>query len=190
MNRAVFLDRDGVLNELILNPVTGAFEPPHTPEDLVVFPETVALLRDLQNAGYALFLVSNQPDYAKGKTTLENIRKVQEKFDIIMRSGGVQFREYYYCHHHPDGIIPEYSFICKCRKPEPYFLEKAAQNYDLDLGESWMIGDRDSDIECGKAAGTWTILIEEPKSSRSRGSSNPDFISANLKDAVAIILQQ
>ena len=84
--------------------------------------------------------------------------------------------------------MPEYSFVCECRKPKPYFLLKAARDYGIDLENSWMIGDRDTDIECGKAAGTRTILIEEPHSSGSRGSSNPDFRAANLKDAVTIIL--
>jgi D-glycero-D-manno-heptose 1,7-bisphosphate phosphatase len=82
---------------------------------------------------------------------------------------------------------PEYSFSCNCRKPKPYFLLKTARNYGVDLRNSWMIGDRDSDIECGKPAGTRTILVEEPLSSGSRGSSNPDFTTANLKDAVTLI---
>jgi D-glycero-D-manno-heptose 1,7-bisphosphate phosphatase len=188
MKKAVFLDRDGVINELVLNHGTGEYEPPHSPEDLVLYPHVFESLRFLLNAGFFLFLISNQPDYAKGKTTLENLKAVHKKLDDSLKSAGIRFTEYYYCYHHPNGVEPDYSFPCDCRKPKPYFPLKSAHDYGVDLKNSWMIGDRDSDIECGKAAGTRTIIIEEPHSSRSRKSSNPDFTSANLKDAVKIIL--
>lgn len=190
MKNAVFLDRDGVLNELVLNPATGEYEPPHSPDDLILFPDVIESLRILQDAGIELFLISNQPDYAKGKTSLENLHTVHTRLDRMFVSAGIHFREYYYCYHHPNGIVPGYSFTCECRKPRPYFLLKAARDYRIDLKNSWMIGDRDSDIECGKAAGTRTIMIEEPRSSQSRGTSNPDLKSANLNDAVKIILNR
>jgi D-glycero-D-manno-heptose 1,7-bisphosphate phosphatase len=114
---------------------------------------------------------------------------VHEKLDCVLKSGGLLFKEYYYCYHHPRGIVPEYSFDCACRKPKPYFLLKAANDYGIDLTNSWMIGDRDSDIECGKSAGVRTILIENIHSSTYRGSSNPEFSAANLKIAVQIIIQ-
>jgi D-glycero-D-manno-heptose 1,7-bisphosphate phosphatase len=190
MKRAVFLDRDGVLNSLVLNHQTNDFEPPHHQKDLVLFPYTLEILQILQEAHFELFLLSNQPDYAKGKTTLENLKKVQEKLDRILRSERIQFREYYYCYHHPQGKVPEYSFECLCRKPKPFFILTAAMKYSLDLSSSWMVGDRDSDIECGKAAGTRTIMIENPQSSKYRGSSTPDFTAANLKDALQIILAE
>ncbi|MGA2162778.1 MAG: HAD family hydrolase [Methanoregula sp.] len=189
MKPAVFLDRDGVINKLVLNMVIREYEPPHSVEDLVLFPDAIQSLRDLQDAGFALFLVSNQPDYAKGKTTLEQIRAVHERFDHLLKSEGILFRDYYYCYHHPNGIVPEYSFACECRKPKPYFLLKAARDYGIDLTVSWMVGDRDTDIACGKAAGTRTILILEPHSAGSRGSECPDYRAENLMDAVRIILR-
>ena len=188
MKPAVFLDRDGVINELILNPVSGEFEPPRSPGDLVVVSGAIQALCSLRDAGFELFLVSNQPDYAKGKSPLEKIQAVHERLDSILKEYNVVFREYYYCYHHPQGITPEYSFPCECRKPKPFFLFKAAHDYQIDLPGSWMIGDRDSDIECGKSAGTRTILIQNPDSVRYQGSVNPDFLSKNLKDAVMIIL--
>jgi len=188
MKRAIFLDRDGVLNQLVLNPATGEYEPPHSPEKLVICPDVIDSLRILKDTGFVLFLISNQPDYAKGKMSLEQIRAVHGRFNYILVSNGIQFQEYYYCYHHPDGIVPEYSFACSCRKPKPFFLLKAARDYGIDLENSWMIGDRDSDIECGRAAGTRTMLIEEPYSSGLHRSSSPDHRAANLKDAVTIIL--
>ena len=189
MKPAVFLDRDGVINELVLNPGTGEYEPPHSPEDLVLVPGAIPALLDLQDAGFDLFLVSNQPDYAKGKTTLEQIREVHEKLDRVLKAGGVRFRDYYYCFHHPNGIVPEYSFACECRKPEPYFLLKAAGDYGTDLSSSWMIGDRDTDIRCGKSAGARTILILEPHSAGYRGSAGPDYRADTLREAAKIILE-
>lgn len=188
MKKAVFLDRDGVLNELMLNPLTGQYEPPHSPDDLIIFPDVIDSLRILQVAGLELFLVSNQPDYANGKTTLENIHAVHARLDYNLKSVGIWFKKYYYCYHHPGGIVPGYSFACKCRKPKPYFLLKAAYDYGIDLAHSWMVGDRDIDIECGKAAGTQTIRIEESHTSGLCGTSIPDFKTENLKGAVAIIL--
>jgi D-glycero-D-manno-heptose 1,7-bisphosphate phosphatase len=190
MKKAVFLDRDGVLNELVPNPLTGEYEPPHSPDDLIIFPDVIESLRILQNAGFELFLISNQPDYAKGKTPLENLQAVHAKLDRIVRSEGIRFREYYYCYHHPQGKVPEYSFECECRKPKPFFILMAAKRYTLDLSRSWMVGDRDSDIECGKAAGTKTIMIENPQSLKYRTSSQPDFTVANLIDALHIILHK
>jgi len=188
MKSAVFLDRDGVVNELVLNPATGEYEPPHSPNDLILFPDVIESLRILQDAGLELFLVSNQPDYAKGKTSLETIQAVHTRLDQILKANGIHFREYYYCFHHPNGIVPGYSFACECRKPKSYFLMKAASDHDIDLENSWMVGDRDSDIECGKSAGTRTIMIDEPHSSGSRGSSNPENVAANLQEATRIIL--
>ena len=190
MKKAAFLDRDGVLNELVPNPATGEYEPPHSPDDLIIFPDVIESLRILQDAGIELFLISNQPDYAKGKTTLENLKAVHAKLDRIVRSEGIRFREYYYCYHHPQGKVPEYSFECECRKPKPFFILMAAKRYSIDLSKSWMIGDRDSDIECGKAAGTKTIMIENPQSLKYRTSNQPDFTVANLIDALQIILHK
>jgi D-glycero-D-manno-heptose 1,7-bisphosphate phosphatase len=189
MKPAVFLDRDGVINELVLNPATGEFEPPHSPDKLVLVSDAIPALCDLQAAGFDLFLVSNQPDYAKGKTTLEQIRSVHEKLDHIFESNGIRFRDYYYCYHHPQGIVPEYSYLCECRKPKPYFLVKAARDYGIDLAHSWMVGDRDTDIECGKAAGTLTILVLDPHSAGYRGSGCPDYLAKNIRGAVRIILK-
>lgn len=189
MVEAVFLDRDGVLNELVLNHATGEHEPPHCKEDMKLFSFIIECLKKLQNAGYDLFLISNQPDYAKGKTTLGALDEVHDAFDRLLTSQGIHFREYYYCFHHPQGVIPEYSYECRCRKPKPFFLFKAEEKHNIELDRSWMIGDRDTDIECGKAAGTRTILIEESLSGAKRGKSQPDHKAKNLEEAVNIILQ-
>ena len=190
MRRAVFLDRDGVINELVLNPDTSEYEPPHRPEDVRFFPYTGKCLRLLQSAGYDLFLVSNQPDYAKGKVSLDILKEIHETFLSFFAAEKITFRDFYYCYHHPNGIVEEYSFDCECRKPKPYFLLKAAKDYSIHLATSWMVGDRDMDIMCGQAARVRTILVNEPKSASSRGNSSPDFIVNNLSEATKLIINQ
>lgn len=190
MKKAVFLDRDGVLNELILNPDTSEYEPPHRVEDVKLYPYTAQSLRELHSAGYDLFLISNQPDYAKGKVALDTLMKIHDKFLSIFAAEKITFRDFYYCYHHPNGIVKEYSFDCECRKPKPYFLIQAERDYAIHLATSWMIGDRDIDILCGQAAGVRTILIDEPKSANHRGDSRPDFIVKNLFEATKLILNQ
>ncbi len=189
MTEAVFLDRDGVLTELVFNLKTGEYEPPHCVDDLKLYPHVIECLGKLQSKGFDLFLVSNQPDYAKGKASLESLRTVHKEFDEILKSHEIFFKEYYYCYHHPEGIIPEYSYECICRKPKPFFLFKAEETCNIELGSSWMVGDSDIDIQCGQAGGTRTILIEEPKSVKRRGKYQPEFKTENLKEAVEIILQ-
>lgn len=189
MNKSIFLDRDGVLNKLVYNPKTGEYESPHYEKDLEIFPWVIPALHKLQTHGFLLFVISNQPSYAKGKTTLENIKAIEQAFHTIADQNGIKFTEYYYCYHHPHGIVKEFAGECNCRKPKPFFINKAREMYDLDTTVSWIVGDRDTDIECGKAAGLKTVLIKERKSASSQGESKPDFVADDLEKAVVIILQ-
>jgi D-glycero-D-manno-heptose 1,7-bisphosphate phosphatase len=190
MDRAVFLDRDGVLNYNVINSETGDWESPHKPEDLKLFPWTIKSLQKLQRLEFRLFLVSNQPSYAKGKTSLENIQKIQEAMHTILTSNNILFTEYFYCYHHPQGIMPEVSKNCDCRKPGAKFLVDTQARYQLDMPNSWMIGDRDSDIFCGQKAGTKTIMIrnQEEFNSQKADKSSPDFTVDDLAEAVKIIV--
>lgn len=187
MNPAVFLDRDGVINHLILNPITNDYEAPHTVEDFKILPFVIESLLELQQLGFMLFLISNQPDFALGKTTLENILSIQDLFNTIMSNNHITFAECFYCYHHPNSLIPEYFIKCECRKPNPYFIQKAYKAYHLNLKKSWIIGDQDTDIICGQHYNLNTILLNYPYSNNKRGNTNPSFYSTNLKEAVKII---
>ena len=186
MNRAVFLDRDGVINRLIFNPKTQEYESPHYVKDLELYPWVFASLAKLQKE-YLLFVISNQPSFAKGKTTLENIKEIHKKFHKLLTSASIKFTEYYYCFHHPEGVVPEFTCKCQCRKPGQYFPLKAKKDYQLDMPNSWLIGDRDSDIFCGQRAGLRTILVNEPHSIAQRGKSKPDYLAKDLNKAEEII---
>ena len=189
MNKAIFFDRDGVINELILNPKTNEYESPHEPKELKLISDSLDSIKKLQNAGYFVFIVSNQPSFAKGKTTLDKIEKIHSNLLARASKYGITFKECYYCYHHPLGIVSEYSGECKCRKPKPYFINKAKKDYGLDLNNSWMIGDQDSDIECGKNAGVKTLLILNKHSSSKRGFISPDYSINKLSESINIILK-
>jgi D-glycero-D-manno-heptose 1,7-bisphosphate phosphatase len=188
MTQAIFLDRDGVLNELIFNSQTDEHESPHVPEDLVVIDGIVPALRRLGRAGYDLFLVSNQPSYAKGKTTLENIREIHRRLDDFLTANGIEFRDYFYCFHHPHGIVPSHSGPCRCRKPAPFFLLEAARHHGVDLASSWMVGDQATDVECGRSAGCRTVLVMNEHSIAKRDPCQPDVRVGSLSEAADRII--
>jgi len=187
MKRAVFLDRDGVINELVLHASTNEYEPPHYPCELKILPHVIESLIAIQDHGYELFLISNQPDYAKGKTSMQNLLDVHRELENILKKNAIQFKEFFYCYHHPNGIIEECSFACSCRKPNTYFVEHAAQKYDIDRLNSWIIGDRDSDILCGKKAGLQTISVHYVHSSSYRGNVCADFEVDSIFDCIEIL---
>lgn len=185
MNKAVFLDRDGVINEMLFNKDRNEFEPPYKPGDLKIFRGVLEALAEFQNRGYKLFLISNQPDYAKGKASLDDLKKVHAELDKILAGNRIFFDEYFYCYHHPEGVVPEYSIKCDCRKPGNKFVQKAIEDFKIDNSESWFIGDRDSDILCGQRSGLKTIWIKNDKPQKSEFT--PDYVAEDLKEASEII---
>ncbi|WP_446743793.1 D-glycero-alpha-D-manno-heptose-1,7-bisphosphate 7-phosphatase [Silvibacterium acidisoli] len=160
-HRAVFLDRDGVINENVFNPATGEMESPLTAGQFRFLPGALEAMFAFRRAGFLLFLVSNQPNHAKGKASLAELHAIHERMQAELERSGIDFVEFYYCFHHPAGITQGYSGPCECRKPSPYFLEKAIAEYGIDRESSWMVGDRWSDIACGRDAGVAAILIAE-----------------------------
>jgi D-glycero-D-manno-heptose 1,7-bisphosphate phosphatase len=186
---AVFLDRDGVLNHNVFYEDTGSLESPRTVADFELYDDTIPSLRKLQDAGLTLFLVSNQPNIAKGKSTLSELYEVQRRFACCLDQAHILFQEFYYCFHHPESNVPEYGGQCQCRKPSPLFLFRAARDYGIDLSQSWMVGDRLTDVECGKRAGVHTILVlPEPNEQITYMEPMPDSIVRTLSGAVDEIL--
>lgn len=187
--RAVFLDRDGVLNELALNPKNNEFESPHEPAHVSMLPGAAAAAKRLQDAGFSLFIVSNQPSFAKGKTSLENTHAIAQRVEASLRAAGATIVRAYYCYHHPDGTVPPYAGACRCRKPKPQFLFDARDEFGIDLARSWMVGDQDSDIECGRRAGCRTAAVNNPLSAHRRpGKEIPTLLAADLADAAGRII--
>jgi D-glycero-D-manno-heptose 1,7-bisphosphate phosphatase len=187
--RALFFDRDGVLNKLVFNPRTGAFESPHRPEEMEPTPGLGALLRPLQESGAVFFLVSNQPSHAKGKCSMDDLRAVHAALDAHLQAQGLHFQGYFYCYHHPDAVVPELKGPCQCRKPSPHFLLKALAEHGLDAASAWMVGDQDTDVACGLAAGARTLQIQTVESADKRGKSKPHLSSPDLATGLAALLQ-
>jgi D-glycero-D-manno-heptose 1,7-bisphosphate phosphatase len=185
MKHALFLDRDGVVDDLVYYPSHGEWESPRNVGDLRM--RDVEPLKQASEAGWLLFLITNQPSYAKGKCPLADLQEVQERVLDELRSRGVTITDSYVCYHHPDSKIAGFG-PCQCRKPSPQFLREAADRYDVDLASSWMIGDQDSDVVTGINAGCRTALLKYEHSSGKRGSAKPDLVCAGLAELVRIIV--
>ena len=175
MNKAVFLDRDGVLNPNVYNTETNEYESPHYPKDFALYTFVEKSLKALKNAGYIIVLVSNQPSYAKGKASMESLLAINNMLKDWSDEHGVLIDKFCYCFHHPKGIVPEYTEVCECRKPGTLFLEQAKEQFNLDPVQCWFIGDRDTDIECGHRFGCRTVKVN---------------INYTLYDAVKMILEE
>ena len=184
-NRALFLDRDGVLNELAFYPSSGEWEGPRTLDDLVMIDGNAEPLQRFLEAGWLLFIVTNQPSYAKGKTTIEDTHAVH---DAVVARLGVPVTRSYLCFHHPEAIVPGLRIACGCRKPGAQSLRDAAREFDVDLAASWMIGDQDSDLLCGRAAGCRVALIENPRTGDKRGEVEPDLRVRDLAELAESLL--
>lgn len=188
--RAAFIDRDGTVNELAPDPATRRLESPLQIEDVVLIPEAAEAIRRLSAAGWLVVGVSNQPAAAKGTVTRERLAEVQARVLELLAAEGAAFDDFRICLHHPDGVVPELSGECECRKPAPGMLLEAAQELRIALGVSWVMGDTDADVLAGKAAGCKTILIvHEPSGHKRAGRATPDLVAPNLGAAVGLLLK-
>jgi D-glycero-D-manno-heptose 1,7-bisphosphate phosphatase len=186
---AAFLDRDGVLNEAVPDIHSGAPESPLRVEDVRLLPGAAMAAGALAQAGYALACVSNQPAVAKGRASIAELRAVHERVIELLARAGVRLDVSRLCLHHPDGVLPELSGPCDCRKPAPGMLLDVAGAEGIDLAASWMLGDTDADVRAGTLAGCHTVLIEYPGSAHKRaGAAKPDLVAFDLADGVAQLL--
>ncbi len=180
--KAVFLDRDGVLN------VEQSFI--CSPEDLHLFPYTATSIKKINEAGYISCVVSNQSAVARNLCSPEDVDKIHEKLKNELQKDGAYLDGIYYCPHHPDVDTssgnPNYIKSCRCRKPLPGLLHQAQEEHNIDPEQSFMIGDSERDIEAGKNGGCKTIGLLTGHALK--GSKNlPDYIFDNLLHAVDFI---
>jgi D-glycero-D-manno-heptose 1,7-bisphosphate phosphatase len=186
---AVLLDRDGTLNELVADPDSGLPESPLSVGGVRLIAGAAAAAGRFAAAGYALVCISNQPAAAKGKATVEELETVHEEVLRLLARQGVEIELSLLCLHRPGGTIAALSGSCECRKPAPGMLLQAADALALDLASSWMIGDTDTDIAAGHAAGCKTVLLEhQPSAHKRAGAADPDVRARDLSDAAAQLL--
>ena len=155
--KCIFLDRDGTLN-VYKGFLTDI-------EELELIPGTAEALKCINSSEYLAIVITNQPVIARGECSVQELEEIHNKLETLLGKEGAYIDALYYCPHHPDkgfeGERPEYKIECGCRKPKPGMLLKAAEDYNIDLSQSIMIGDGKNDIEAGKAAGCQTILVDE-----------------------------
>lgn len=155
--RAVFLDRDGTINQYV-----GFLK---RPEDFQLIDGAADAIRRINQSGYLAIIVTNQPVIARGDATWEQLEEIHKKMETLLGQEGAYLDDIFICPHHPDsgftGEVPVYKIRCDCRKPKPGLLLQAAKKYNIDLSQSWMIGDSQSDVDAGKSAGCRTIMLSE-----------------------------
>jgi D-glycero-D-manno-heptose 1,7-bisphosphate phosphatase len=149
--KAVFLDRDGTI--VIERGYLTA------PGQVELLPGAAGAIALLHKAGWKLFVVSNQACVAKGLITEEELATINLRMAALLAAEGAEVDGIYCCPHHPEGVLPQYTLQCSCRKPLPGMLEQATAEHGLDLAQCVMIGDTQSDLEAGRAAGARTILV-------------------------------
>lgn len=153
--KAVFLDRDGTINKYVgfLRDI----------DDFELLPGVVEAIKVINSSGYLAIVVTNQPVIARGEATYEQLQEIHNKMETLLGKNGAYIDAIYFCPHHPDkgfeGEVEELKIECDCRKPKPGMLLGAAKDFNIDLSQSWMVGDGENDIKAGKAAGCRTALL-------------------------------
>ena len=192
--KAVFIDRDGVINELIYYPEQGIIDSPFTVEQFRLLPGVGEAIKKFHEMDYKVVLVSNQPGIAKGNLSEETFGEIRSKMKQELAKDGAFLDGEYYCFHHPEAKVERLKANCECRKPKPGLLLQAAKDMDIDLSQSWMIGDGLTDVKAGRSAGTRTILLGRIKCEACRlmdeEGARPDAIASNLGEANEYILRQ
>ena len=153
--KAIFLDRDGTINKYV-----GFLTDINQFELLDGVTEAIKMINE---SGYLAIVVTNQPVIARGEVSVEGLQEIHNKMETLLGQSGAYIDDIFYCPHHPhkgyEGERPEYKIECECRKPKPGMLFTAAEKYNIELSESWMVGDGESDIEAGKNAGCHVCAV-------------------------------
>lgn len=176
--KAIFLDRDGTINKYVgfLRNI-NQFE---------LIDEVSEAIKKINASGYLAIVVTNQPVIARGEVSFEELEEIHRKMETLLGEKGAYLDSIYYCPHHPhkgyEGERPELKIDCKCRKPKPGMLVKAAQDFNIDLSQSWMVGDGENDIKAGQNAGCRTALIgSESYGQTATVATLNDFVNQYLK---------
>ena len=186
--RAVFIDRDGTISEEV-----GYV---NHPSRYRVFPYAAEAIRHLNETGWLAVLVTNQAGVARGYFNEDMIGSVHNLLIQELERRGARLDAIYYCPHHPSVGEPPYRFDCDCRKPRPGLIRRAADDLDIDLAQSWMVGDRYGDTELARNAGVRSALVltgygRGELEHQSQGwKHRPDIVAENLLEAAKAIIQR
>jgi len=179
-NKAVFLDRDGVMNV-----DTGYVS--HS-DDFVFIEGVIDACKQIKEKGYLLVVITNQSGIARGYFSEDQFINLTEWMDWSLADKGVDLDGLYFCPHHPDKGIGNYKQICDCRKPAPGMINSGVEHLDIDASQSFLVGDKISDLQAGKAAGVGTnILVRTGKDITGEGEALADHVLDTLNDLIALL---
>jgi D-glycero-D-manno-heptose 1,7-bisphosphate phosphatase len=184
MKKVVFIDKDGTLIKDI---------PYNVNPQLISIQDGAALaLREWKAFGYLIIVVSNQSGLARGYFTKRQLLMAVDKLKSLLMDEGATIDDFFFCPHHPDGVVQVYATECDCRKPSAGLLIEAAKKWGIDLRQSWMVGDILNDVEAGHRAGCKTILIDNGNETEWRLDSQrtPTFIVRSITEAAERILHE
>lgn len=189
--RAVFLDRDGVINRYACNPEFGTVDTPATLADFQLLSGVAEAICAFNRLNLSVIVVSNQPGIAKGKLSPRRLEAITEKMHTELAKAHAKVDAVYYCLHHPDATVDAYRIDCDCRKPKPGLLVHAAREHLIELSQSFFVGDGVVDVLAGRAAGVTTLLISSRRCTicdefASRGAI-PDLVVSNMAEAAMTI---
>ena len=191
MNKAIFLDRDGVINAMVYNPDFGIVDSPNNPDEFKLLSGAGEAIKRINEIGFLALVISNQPSVAKGKFIPKILEAIDKKMKEELVQYGAHLDKVYYCFDHPEAIIKEYKKNSPYRKPKPGLLLKAAEEFKINLASSYMIGDGLTDVQAGKRAGCKTILLGRLKCDLCKLMQDlkamPSFIVSDLSEAVKLI---
>jgi D-glycero-D-manno-heptose 1,7-bisphosphate phosphatase len=178
---AVFLDKDGTLIEDVPFNVD--------PARIRLAAGVAKGLPRLSAAGFRLIVISNQSGVALGRFAEEALAAVRDRLQQFLANLGVSLDGFFYCPHHPGGIVPRYAVVCACRKPEPGLILSAAREHGIALEYSWLVGDILDDVEAGRRAGCRTVLINNGNETQWRRTPLrwPDLVAADMAEAARLI---
>lgn len=194
-SKAVFVDRDGTLNEMVYDDTHGVLDSPRRAEQVRVIPGAGAFLRHLKEMGNLIVVITNQPAIAKGTLTEEELAAVNHQLACQLEAEGGRWDAMRYCPHHPEqhaGGRAAFTKVCSCRKPKPGLILQACEEFDIDPASSWMVGDGLVDVQAGNAAGCRTLLLCKIKLNvverfLRMDSAEPNIIAADFEEALQAI---
>jgi D-glycero-D-manno-heptose 1,7-bisphosphate phosphatase len=191
LTRAVFLDRDGVLNDLEYNRDEGQIGSPLSVRQLRVFPYAGDCIKRIQELGFKVVVISNQPGVAKGQMSYAEFARMGAYLRRELSRQGSSLDGEYYCLHHPDSRIKAYRRECDCRKPKPGLIVRAAKENGFDLRSSFFVGDALADVKAGSAAGCRTILLGHMTTFLARmielEDAQPDYVLPSLRQVPGLL---
>ena len=190
LRRAVFLDRDGTINQLVYYKEHGIVDSPFLPSQLSLMPGAAKAIAKLGKKGFLLVLVSNQPGMAKGNVGKKGFDAIDAKLGRLLAKEGARLDAKYYCLHHPNAKLASLRKNCDCRKPKAGMLLAAAKKHGIDLKRSYMVGDGINDIKAGRRAGCKTVFVGHFKPELWKyfmGGKKPDIVARNLLEAAGKI---